>query len=396
MNPKDYVDDYGQIINAKHYRTAAKQALGSLIWIHQTRPDVGYNIAKMATDAVKSCTAGDLAMKLMSLYSKTVRYLRNHDRKIRYTHVITDGVTKDMLWGNLLKAKIISFTDAGFASLEGSRSIEGTFLVLGQVLARDGIIKCIGHLLGHRCAKIHRVCKSSLAAEAHAAVAACDQALWIQMPLIEIATGNYDIRRYCPPTDYPLQNPFSPAPTDDQVQADIKRQLPKNIAIADQKMCGFNVAPTTKSPLADIGKNTHGYNDGRPNRILFEPILLIDSRSLFTAILRIQPRSDDKCAKITPKHLRDLQTLLRISYIDAPANLADTETKHAGSLDILARFMTTGQFDVSFVGRRKMNEVKKSFRDHKNDKVKWVKKQNAVYDFNDTETTKWQVFVEHH
>ena len=91
--------------------------------------------------------------------------------------------------------------------------------------------------------------------------------------------------------------------------------------------------------------------------VLFEPILLIDSRSLFPVVLRIQPRSDDKCAKITPNHLRDLQTLLRVSYIDAPTNLADAEAKRAGSLGVLSKFMIAGRFGVSFIGRRKVKEM---------------------------------------
>ena len=53
-----------------------RQALGALIWMRQTRPDVGFNITKIATDAVPDCTNGDLAWKLISLYNKTIRYVK--------------------------------------------------------------------------------------------------------------------------------------------------------------------------------------------------------------------------------------------------------------------------------------------------------------------------------
>ena len=219
MNLSDCLSDHGQIIDVKQYRTAVKQALGSLIWIHQTRPDIGFNITKLATDAVKSCTSGDLARKLISLYNKTLRYLRNHGRKIRYKAANTGGLTQEQLRNRFTQAKIITFSDAGYASLEGSHSIEGAFVILGQVISRDGIINCEGQMVDHRCAKIHRVCRSSLGAEARAAVSACDQALWLQMLMTEIATSNYDIRRYCPPTDYPIQNPFAPEPPNEKCTA---------------------------------------------------------------------------------------------------------------------------------------------------------------------------------
>ena len=360
MNPKEYIFDHGQIVDVAKYRTAAKQALRSLIWIHQTRPDVGYNITKIATDAVNSRASGDLSCKLIAVYNKTLRYLRNHDREIRYTNVTTVGMTAEQLWGNLMMAKIIAFSDAGFESSDGSHIIEGTFVILGQVISRDGIINCIGQMLDRRCAKIHRVCRSSIAAEAHAAVAACDQALWLQMLMTEITTGTYDIRIFCPPTEYPLQNPFSPAPSNEQVHRDLDLKRPKMHGVVKHPNANLNVDPTTDRKLTDFGNPKNVDNGWKKLPALSEPILLIDSCSLFTAVLRIQPRSDDKCAKITPNHLRDLQKLLRISYIDAPTNLADAETKHGGSSDILSKFMIAGRFDVSFVGRRHVGEMKKS------------------------------------
>ena len=51
---------------------------------------------------------------------------------------------------------------------------------------------------------------------------------------------------------------------------------------------------------------------------LFRPVLLVDCCSLFSEILRIQPRSEGKCAKLLLNHLRDPQALIATSYIGAP------------------------------------------------------------------------------
>ena len=67
-------------------------------------------------------------------------------------------------------------------------------IILARFGHRDGAIHCQGTLLDHRCAKIHRVCISSLSAECHAAVTAGDHAIWFQMILMELGTHRYDIQ----------------------------------------------------------------------------------------------------------------------------------------------------------------------------------------------------------
>ena len=48
--PTQYLDN-GVIKNQNDLRATTRQDLGALIWERQTRPDVGHNIAKIATDA---------------------------------------------------------------------------------------------------------------------------------------------------------------------------------------------------------------------------------------------------------------------------------------------------------------------------------------------------------
>ena len=69
---------------------------------------------------------------------------------------------------------------------------------------------------------------------------------------------------------------------------------------------------------------------------------LIVALSLYSAIIRILPLSQDKCAKLIPNQLRDLKTVLGISLVDNSCNLGDVAANYAGSLGILAIFAPGG------------------------------------------------------
>ena len=102
--------------------------------------------------------------------------------------------------------------------MAGRRSVEGSKTVLAEAVTRDGAIHWHGSLLDHRCAKIQRVCESSISAESRATVAEDDQALWIQALLNEITTGRYDIIHIAPPSEFPRPDPSGPPPTNGEVK----------------------------------------------------------------------------------------------------------------------------------------------------------------------------------
>ena len=123
--------------------------------------------------------------------------------------------------------RLIIFPDAGFSPLSGSHSIDGSVTVLAEVISRDGLISCRGTLLDRRCAKIQRVCKSSVASEWNADVAASDQALRTQALLREIITCAYEIRHISPPSQFPLPGPLGPPPTDNEAKWQYRENNPK-------------------------------------------------------------------------------------------------------------------------------------------------------------------------
>ena len=70
------------------------------------------------------------------------------------------------------------------------------------------------------------------------------------MLLAEIDTGGYDIRRYGPPTEYPLRNPLSPSQTHEKVNIDLHTRLPTKNAVST--MLSEN-AINVESPDCDHG-----------------------------------------------------------------------------------------------------------------------------------------------
>ena len=126
---------------------------GSLIWLRQTRPYIGFDITKLATDAVAACLDPTQARPAINLYYKTVRFVNAYPRKITYSP--PPARTASLMENNILPPhrRLILFTDAGFGSLAGSHSVDGTVAILATVTGRDGIVRCRGYLLDRRCAK---------------------------------------------------------------------------------------------------------------------------------------------------------------------------------------------------------------------------------------------------
>ena len=370
MDISQYVNK-DKLVNQKDLQSTFRQGLGALIWVHQSRPDVGFLITKIATDLVTACLTVDKALSLARLYNKTVKFLKNHPVEIHY--VFPPGMGQIKSAKSLTHFRIICFTDAGFATLHDEHSIESNVTIFGKVLYRDGVIHCHGFLLDHRCAKIQRVCRSSLSAECHAAVTAGDYSLWYQILLIELLTHRYQIRKLCPPTNCPMLNPFETGPTDSELKIErlfvIHQEFDPTVIWSNEdsqtnrnfcKSCKIGVALFTsekaKCENPTIAESVS--EDESPE--LFKPILLTDCCSMFSSILRMQPNAQERCSRIILAHLRDLQSLLSISFIDATVNLGDVQTKHGGNNTILHKFMTTGRFEISFVGRKARDSARKN------------------------------------
>ena len=91
------------------------------------------------------------------------------------------------------------------------------------------------------------------------------------------------------------------------------------------------------------------------------PLLLTDCCSLFSSILRMRPNANERRSRIILAHLRDLQALLTISFVDASVNIGDAGTKRKGNTTLLYEFLRTGRFTISLVGRKEVIRPKKKW-----------------------------------
>ena len=219
----DHCIKESEIADVNDLRSTFRHCLGSLILVHQTRPDVGFAITQIATVTKEALVSVELAKEACMKYNRIAKFMRNRTREIHYTQSNYrihghDAIAELMQW------RIISFADAGFGSLTQNHSVEGNFLVLGHVVSRGGVVYCHGGLLGHRCSKIRRVCKSSLSADTHSAITASGWSLWFQVFLIELFASGFGIRRISPPTKFPLRNPFGKSPPDQEVREEVRQR----------------------------------------------------------------------------------------------------------------------------------------------------------------------------
>ena len=76
----------------------------------------------------------------------------------------------------------------------------------------------------------------------------------------------------------------------------------------------------------------------------------------------MQPNAQERRSGIILHHLRDIQSLWGISFVDASVNLSDVWAKHGGRNTISHKFTSTGRFGISFVWRRARESIRKMKR----------------------------------
>ena len=63
-------------------KSTFKKGTGSLIWLHQTLPDIGFTISQIATQIVEACDSPPDEKLSGGLYSKIVKFVKNRPREI--------------------------------------------------------------------------------------------------------------------------------------------------------------------------------------------------------------------------------------------------------------------------------------------------------------------------
>ena len=62
MDISEYIASRG-ITNSTMLKSTFKQGLGALIWLHRTRPDIGFTITQIATHIAEACESPEKSKK---------------------------------------------------------------------------------------------------------------------------------------------------------------------------------------------------------------------------------------------------------------------------------------------------------------------------------------------
>ena len=175
------------VINEDKRKTAFRQALGSLLWLTQSRFDLSFQISKIATDFTNAVADPSKASILIKFINKTIDEAKRNPITIWFFPLCNPDQANKLPHSGRLS--IFAFCDAGFATLHGSSSIQATIIVLGVPKDRDGETSCLGHHIDCFSRKINRVSRSTLAAESVALADAVDISLWHKTLFTEIFFG---------------------------------------------------------------------------------------------------------------------------------------------------------------------------------------------------------------
>ena len=111
-----------------------------------------------------------------------------------------------------LNVQYFVFVDAIYASLPDLSSIESVAESLGKAKSRDGDIMAVGNIIDFHSQKIHRVRKSSLAAESIELSNGCDLIMWLRMLAIEMRNGLFLREIVDAENGYSVVSPFGYVP----------------------------------------------------------------------------------------------------------------------------------------------------------------------------------------
>ena len=89
-----------------------RQVLGALIWLHRTRPDIGFDITKIATDSAAACEDVDISLETLMIYNRTARFVKDYGRKLVYSSHGRSGDSFVRRWRRFQTMRLIVFNDA--------------------------------------------------------------------------------------------------------------------------------------------------------------------------------------------------------------------------------------------------------------------------------------------
>ena len=148
-----------------------RSLFGKLQWLQlQSRPDLSYEVNRAAQRSSAPTIADARALNAISLKAQ-----RSSETILRYPRGVIDVST----------AHLVTYGDASFANMEGSKSQCGVIVFLTHEPRRFWHGEFQGHVVYWTSSTIERVVRSTLAAEAYSVSEAVEEAQWLRSVLAE-------------------------------------------------------------------------------------------------------------------------------------------------------------------------------------------------------------------
>ena len=256
--------------------------------------------------------------------------------------------------------RIFIFSDAGYASLRGMKSVESVIVLGGQKRQRDGSIVCLRSPLDCYSRQISRVCRSAIAAEAVASANGIELGLWHHAIITELISGKIIDLRPRGEDPFPLCTPFL-APPSETLSCNMDDWPRSTNCVFKGQYREF-----LANGNAILACNVHGnkmddvklYREGVSGQVVPEcrhpqkerieaytflkVIALSDCANIFTAVANWQPRSVGKLTSLPLCFIRDVARSINFSFSDAAYNMADTSAKPGCNRHFPSCFATPG------------------------------------------------------
>ena len=348
-------------IDAAMQRAVTKQMIGSLLWLTVARSDLDHRISALASSAVSAIGDFDRFRAWIGDADKIVEYVKTVQVYLRISRPISfvPAGMQDII----TKLQCYCFVGASFGSLPGGKSLESYVFAIGMVRSRDGDFVANGRVLGCASEKLHRVCRSSLAAEVLALNDGRDIALRNETLLVEISSGRFFREIPEPSSGYLLQTPLGLVPSGEEVQQEMKELAMKADTEKSLPSKKHEMNLKDEPKMLSVEDSKENMDRIRGNLVQFDNkyvgmlklLVFTDSANAYASILSGHPATSERTLRIQLSYVRDLSALCCVSFIDKDYNLADAGAKTVGGKNRLLHIaMSYSAFKFGFLGRKKV------------------------------------------
>ena len=240
-------------------RTHGERFIGSMLRLLRTRYDLPCAASSIAAMLAGATQDADVLSKMIASSGKARKAAREAPSVLSHMPLFLKGERR------IRPIQIAPFGGASYRSLPNEGSLESGFITLPRLIARNGTVKCIGHVLHFYPHRISRVVRSSKAAECAAISNVIDYTIWFRSLVVEVYTSRFALAYLNEFDPLPLITPFRNNDEDVKVNyllaPNPKRQTIIHCTKSKEMYLGSNCATLQEESTIPIAQIRQGVNN---------------------------------------------------------------------------------------------------------------------------------------